>query len=64
MTTFAVWCTEYPEDGSVLVDAWSDKGAVRRYRRATIGRGRQDETPLSVCEMTPDLLAKRVERAA
>ena len=64
MTTFAVWCAEYPEEGSELVEAWSRKGAARRYRRATIGRGRPDATPLGVCEMTPDMLAEREQMSS
>jgi hypothetical protein len=63
MRLFAVWCLEYPEDGSVLVDAWTEKGAVRRFRRMTIGRGRPDDTYLGVAEMTPELLALREEAA-
>jgi hypothetical protein len=61
MTTYAVWCTEYPDDGSTLIEAWTAKGAVRQYRRRTIGRGRADATLLSACEMTPEMLAIREE---
>jgi hypothetical protein len=59
MNLYAVWCTEYPDEGSILFEAWSEKGAKRRYRRVTIGRGIPDATDLSACEMTDDMLAVR-----
>lgn len=64
MNLYAVWCTEYPDDGSVLVEAWSAKGAKRRYRRATMGRGVADATYLSACEMTEDMLAEMARNDA
>jgi hypothetical protein len=33
-TPFAVWESEYPEEGSILVFAITPKGARRRYRRS------------------------------
>jgi hypothetical protein len=32
-TPFAVWETEYPEEGSSLIFALTEKGARHRYRR-------------------------------
>jgi hypothetical protein len=60
MKTFAVWCTEYEDEGSDLFTRYTDKGAMRAYRKAT-GEvcSRDDLTPLSVAEMTPEMLAQR-----
>lgn len=60
MKTFAVWETEYPEEGSEVFDAYTEKGAERAYRKATGERRSRDElTQLSTAEMTPELLAER-----
>jgi len=54
MKAFAVWETEYPEEGSNLVLAATEKGARRRYRRMTSERsaGVSELTPLSVATLT------------
>lgn len=51
---FAVWESEYPDEGSNLVFAASEKGARRRYRRMTREKAPSvpDLTPLSVSELT------------
>lgn len=52
-TAYAVWETEYPDEGSVLVVRHSAKGALRWYRKATgERRSRDDLTPLSVCPLS------------
>lgn len=53
---FAVWETEYPEDGCNLVIAASEKGAQRRYRRMTRERavGPANLTPLSMSVLTTE----------
>jgi hypothetical protein len=60
MNTYAVWEAEYPEEGSTLFDALTEKGAMRRYRKATREKApRHDLVPLNASLMTPTLLAKR-----
>lgn len=59
MKTWLVWESEYPEEGSTEIEAWTSKGAIRQYRRLTIGRGRPDSTPLDAIEATADILAAR-----
>jgi hypothetical protein len=44
---FAVFETEYPEEGCTLIIAFSEKGAKRRYRRWT------GERAPGVVELTP-----------
>lgn len=62
MKTFAVWETEYPDEGSEVFDTYTEKGAMRAYRKATGERcSRDDLTPLSTQEMTPEMLAARGE---
>jgi hypothetical protein len=60
MKTFAVWETEYSDEGSVLKTAYTEKGAMRAYRKET-GEcvSRDDLTPLSTAEMTPEMLEER-----
>lgn len=54
MAPYAVWETEYPEDGSNLVFAVTAKGARRRYRRMTLERTPcvADLVPLTVAALT------------
>jgi hypothetical protein len=62
MKKFAVWETEYQDEGSTLHEAHTDKGAMRAYRKETGERcSRDDLTPLSTSEMTPELLAARMD---
>lgn len=44
---FAVWESEYPEEGGNLIFATSESGARRKYRRMT-----QERAP-GVCELVP-----------
>jgi hypothetical protein len=49
MNRWIVWESEYPDDGSTEVEAWTEKGARRKYRRMTGERNHlTDLTPLSV----------------
>lgn len=60
MKVFAVWESEYPEDGSVLVAAFSAAGARRRHRHRMSWRGPIcAQPPLTVVEMTPALMEQR-----
>ena len=60
MKTFAVWETEYPEEGSMLFEAHTEEGAMRAYRKTTGEQCSGDDlTPLSTAEMTPEMLAER-----
>jgi len=60
MKTWLVYETEYPEDGSTAIDAWSAKGACRKYRRMTGERRRSDElTQLDALEGTPEVMTER-----
>lgn len=50
---FAVWETEYPDDGSNLYIAYSASGARRKWRKETRTTGPVGEQPpLSVAELT------------
>lgn len=51
---FAVYEAEYPDEGSNLVVAWSEKGARRKYRRMTGERaaGVDALIPLEACPLT------------
>ena len=51
---FAVWESEYPDEGSNLIFAASESGARGRYRRMTRERaaGVVDLVPLSVAALT------------
>jgi hypothetical protein len=53
-TPYAVWESEYPEEGSCLVFAVTAKGARRRYRRMTRERAAcvGELVPLSVQALT------------
>lgn len=66
MKAWLVWCAEYPDEGSVELDAWTEKGARRKYRRATGERfhGAEEQTDLGVCEATPEILAMRAQETA
>lgn len=65
METYLVWCTEYPEDGSDAFTTYTAKGAMRAYRKATGERcSRDDLTPLSVAEATPEIMAQRAAECA
>lgn len=46
MKPWHVWEAEYAEEGSGLFWAWSEKGAVRQWRRSTRTRGPVDDMPL------------------
>jgi hypothetical protein len=60
MKTFAVWETEYPDEGSTLFKAYSESGARRKWRKATRTTGPLwDQPALSAQEMTPWMLAER-----
>lgn len=39
MKTWHVWEAEYPEDGDVMIHAWTWKGAQRKWRQMTVTRG-------------------------
>lgn len=52
---FAVWETEYPDEGSVLLFAYSESGARRKWRKATRTTGPVSEQPsLSTAELTTE----------
>lgn len=60
MKPFAVWESEYPNEGSILFFAFSASGARRKWRRATRTVGPVSNQPLlSVEEMSPEMLAER-----
>lgn len=60
MKTFAVWETEYPEEGSTLIEAMTAKGAMRRYRKITGERvAGYDLTPLEASPMSAEMLDQR-----
>ena len=61
MTTFAVWETEYSDEGSLLFTAYTEKGACRAYRKTCAERRSSvdDLTPLSTAEMTEEMLKRR-----
>jgi hypothetical protein len=60
MKTWLVYETEYPEEGSIAVDAYTKKGALRRVRKMTGGRRRRDElTPLDAIEGTLEVMVER-----
>lgn len=60
MKTFAVWETEYPDEGSEVFTRYTWKGACRAYRKASGEKcSRDDLTPLSTALMTPEMLAQR-----
>lgn len=53
---FAVWESEYQDEGSALIFASTEKGARRRYRRMTRERaaGVNELTPLSIEALTTE----------
>jgi hypothetical protein len=61
MTTFAVWETEYEDEGSLLFTAYTEKGARRAYRKTCDERKSSvdDLTSLSTSEMTAEMLECR-----
>jgi hypothetical protein len=65
MRPWHVWETEYAEDGAGLFWAWSEKGALRQWRRSTRTRGSVDGMPpLSAEECTEDCPCRAVGEAA
>lgn len=65
MTTWLVWEADYPDEGSTEVQAWTEKGACRKWRQMTRTRGATFDMPeLGVCEATPAMLAARAREAA
>lgn len=61
MKMWAVWESEYPEGGSSLYEAWTAKGAKRRYRKDTDERVPRGElTPLDAFAMTSAMLEQRL----
>lgn len=60
MTNYAVWETEYPDEGSNIYTTWTAKGAARKWRKDTRTRGPvDDQPPLTVWAMTNEEMAKR-----
>lgn len=52
---FAVWETEYSDEGCTLFFAYSDSGARRKWRKATRTKGPVSEQPtLSVESLTTE----------
>lgn len=50
---FSVWETEYPDEGSVLLFAYSESGARRKWRKSTRTKGPvSEQPPLSVEALT------------
>lgn len=59
---WAVWEAEYPDEGSNLYYAVTEKGALRRWRRETRMRGPLSEhPPLEVAELTAAQVLAREE---
>jgi hypothetical protein len=59
MRIYAVWESEYPDEGSTLIEAFSESGARRKWRLATRTNGPVSEQPdLTVTEITPEKARK------
>lgn len=56
MLDFVVWESEYPDEGGMLISAWTIKGAFRKYRQAVAERfaGPDDAIRLDAVEATPE----------
>jgi hypothetical protein len=61
---FAVWETEYPDEGSSLYLAYSESGARRKWRKDTRTTGPvSEQPPLSVAELTTEQALAHVRSA-
>ena len=57
MAKFLVWAVEYPQDGSVMVEADTKQAAIEKYSEEVDDWANMEAGTYDACEATPEQIA-------